>query len=338
MDSTKYRFYHLRQSIQHTIRNELEHQKYRCTRCGTVVNALDVPRLLDPRTGQLVCDRQFGRNRTCSGEIREEDTVGELERTRGLQSRLESELRPLLQLLTECDEVHVPAHPLEGANETVWGKYVPETVDPSGQDLSQPMEEFAMYGGRAPNVEVEIMGEGDPGDALAAAKMKADEAAIPEKPSWFSPSAEKQQATDQSSQPTSPGSAQTKENNPGSAKAETDGYYEQYLKAQKANKNRIDPAVEVVGDEMEGDEGEEEFDADFQDEAFEDASATGLDAQKTADEASVDPGQVTVAVAGEQVKLSEVTEEHTEKMTADEYQEYYEKLRKAGFIQAEEEE
>jgi len=44
-----------------------------------------------------------------------------------------------------------------------------------------------------------------------------------------------------------------------------------------------------------------------------------------------------VTVAGEKVLLENVTEEHTEKMTSTEYQDYYDKLRKAGYINMEDE-
>jgi len=364
LDMTRYRLHHMRLDIQHTIQTELEHQKYKCARCGRSFNALDVARILDTASGLLRCDREFGRGRLCMGDVVEEDTAGELARTRALQTRLEAELRPLLELLQACDDVHVPAHPLEGADEEVWGKFVPETVDSTGADLVAPMQEFAMYGGRAPEVQVELGADAD-----GVHEKAADPNAIPERPSWFKQddAADGDAAAALASQSaatvivTSEGetaaSAKPEPSEKRAAASSDADYYARFLKeheqsapaAAHAADNPAESEQKVEGLKVEGgagddvDEDEDEFDADFVDTATDlatadaamDDSAPKLAADKSATCEPVDPDKILVSVAGEQIPLSAISSEHTDQMTADEYQDYYDKLREAGFLDTE---
>jgi len=111
------------------------------------------------------------------GEVVEEDTVGELSKARLLQAKMEEDLRPIIELLKASDEVKIPSHPLEGVDDSAWGKYVPDTLGAQGEDLIAT-HTFAMYGGRAPTVEVEIAEDMDANAADAKNKKKGDH--IPE--------------------------------------------------------------------------------------------------------------------------------------------------------------
>ncbi|KAA8496395.1 General transcription factor IIE subunit 1 [Porphyridium purpureum] len=336
LDLVRYRFHFMRLGIKHRIENELEHQKYVCENCARSYTALDVNRLVDFNTGMLVCDKQLGRKRVCRGAVVEEDTQGEEQRARELQNTLESQLRPLVELLEACDGVHVPAHPLEGADEAVWGKYVPETVDGTGRSVNIHVSEFETYGARPNAVAVELVDSN--ADQVTA---PSQDSMIPEKPVWFQQEglaaggqkpAEVQATMLSKKDPAVPsGGAEA-------AAAGTSGsaYYEAYLRDQQAQQQHegADTAAAVAPIKGEEEEGEEEFDANFVD--VPSSIPTGLDVPSRPQQQQSEQEELFVMVGETKLKLDEITEEHTEKMTPTEYEDYYAKLRLAGYIEVEE--
>jgi len=132
-------------------------------------------------------------------------------------------------------------------------------------------------------------------------------------------------------------------------------YYEEYLKQQGLASSSVEPAASELLQSSSlppaEEEGEEEFDADFVDVPMDTETAAEQQQQQqqqqqaaaaagSTDEAPADAadntGEVYVTVGDDKIKLTEVTEAHTDRMTPAEYEDYYDKLRQAGYIDLEE--
>lgn len=324
VDAFVYRVHKLTKDIETRRSNELAAQKYVCDRCGAEYQLLEILSEMTPQ-GDFVCTkmgvRPDRRPAPCGGIIREQDNSKQIKETERIMQKLHDELHPLRTRADQCSRIEIPAHPLEGADEQTWGELVPETVGVFGEavdedgldkELSAKLNYEKPRGNAKPNTESLVL----------HAEVK-DDMPTPEKPSWFRDvSKDADDAEDDwVNEQTGRNVLETEKGTAASFFAEEDEklYYERYLK-------------EIAGESASAEQPEQNNDQNGTSQVVEVIDVdveTAVPQKDVARKENVIEDEVDelenvmVSVAGKQMKLSEVTEEMTEKMTAAEYKAYF---------------
>lgn len=304
IDAFTYRVHVMSSEIERRRNNELAAQKYICASCKTEYQLVEIV-AWPVRGGLFVCEkmgvREDRRPLPCRGLIKEQDNSQQIREFERLQKLIDDELRPLRERAAYCATLDIPAHPLDGADEKTWGERVPETIGMNGEKVDEE--------GLTDQMKSDVDGVKRVQMAIVEPEMKKDptDDFIPEKPSWFKDS------RDEDDDAWDADENHNLDNKTGTAASfgkeeDEKAYYERYLKeiggasaseVQVVEEKQKPDVVEVV--DVDG--GNKKVEAKQDD-------ATDME----------DP---TVSVAGRKMKLSEVSAEMEEQMSAEEYKAYY---------------
>lgn len=327
VDAFTFRVHKITKEFEERRTNELARRKYVCSRCRSEYTLLEILSDTTP-DGEFVCSkmgvRPDRRPRPCFGIIREEDNKAQIRDTERIMQKLSEELRPLHAKADQCSRVEIPAHPLDGADEQTWGEIVPETVGIYGEAVDE--EGLDKELSAQLNDKGDTKGDAVPGIDRPLIMEPNDNGVIPERPSWFKDSNKDGDEGDDDwvdEQTENQNLLDSKTGTAASFFAEEDekSYYEQYLKeiggSSAGSLAKESPSLETDGAksvpmEQSPDRSPGEI-----------KPASPTEAAPSAQAAEDDPEDAVVYVAGKQMKLSEVSEEMTEKMTAEEYKAYY---------------
>ena len=266
---------------------------YQCERCGARYAALDVPSLTDFGTGELRCRRLVQRGVRCGGAVHEMNTLDEATRWRALRQELETTLRPLAEAAAACRRLELPRHPLDGMSEQQVGALMADH-DARGEQAQRQAEHAtdeaaaaeAFVGPHELAVEVEV-GEGNTAPAEGQPMKEGAGEGAPERahPAWF---------RDQAVSPLG-------------------------IEASSAAAAAEPSPTASSADEADTDE--------YADVEFEEAGTYTWEAPSDAEWSPADHDTDVVPdacrVAGELHPLQQVTAEHLQRMSSEEYQEYY---------------
>lgn len=325
VDAFVFRVHKLTKDIETKRSNELAAQNYVCERCKSEYQLLEILSEMTPQ-GDFVCTRMGvrpdRRPLPCGGIIREQDNSKQIKETERILQKLHDELHPLRTRADQCSRMEIPAHPLEGADEETWGELVPETVGIHGEAVDEDgldKELSAKLNHNQPGGKARQ----DMDSVVPQGEVK-DDAPVPEKPTWFRDmSKDADEAEDDwVNEQTGGNILEAEKGTAASFFAEEDEklYYERYLKEMSGESASVEQPQVHNADAIVASQTVEVVDVDAE------APGSNQEAARRADaiEDEVDELEnVMVSVAGKQMKLSEVTEEMTEKMTADEYKAYF---------------
>ena len=311
IDTFVYRVHRITSEYQEQKRKHTQHAQYICTRCGTKYQLLDIVHQLAPNGVDFQCVKVgafYARPALpCNGIIKEHDNSGMLKQMDQIHKLLQEQLRPLRERAQHCQSLEIPSHPLEGADEQTWGERVPETIGVNGEAVDDE------------GVKVPLQKKAKLDKPINSFKVP-DDTPIPEKPSWFKESTNEDEEewddTDQQVLHTTNGTAAVFD---GTA---TEDYYKKYL-AEFGNAPEPEPVTHQAASNgakaalasAPASAPADVIDIDGGDD-LDETDNTGASSRANVPD-------VYVSVLGKQVKLSEVTHEMQEKMTADEYKTYY---------------
>lgn len=292
VDSFVYRVHILTSKVQNRRNNELEQTKYVCNRCNSEYQLIDIVSQIAPNGADFQCLKigawHHRPSMPCHGIIAERDNSGIVKEMERLQKLLDQQLRALRERAQECQMLDIPAHPLEGADEETWGERVPETVGLHGEAVDE--EGMKMQSEKKQSLK-----------PLSRTDV-VDDTPIPEKPSWFKEG--RQEEEDEWDE----GDQQVFQSTTGTAAVFGEEAAQEYYKTyqqdfgieQQPRKEPESGVKDAVAAEVtvRGDEKEEQVEKEEEEDVF-------------------------VTVLGKQVKLSDVTDEMQEQMSADEYKAYY---------------
>ncbi|KAK4526913.1 hypothetical protein GAYE_SCF29G4832 [Galdieria yellowstonensis] len=326
VDMTKYRVDGMRQKVAEMISQGHLHQSFQCQKCKEVYSSLDTARLFVPSQGVLRCDNVILRNTVCNGLVEEVELQGQVASIKELQTRMENELRPILELLAQAEQERVPVHPLEGLDAGQLGTIISENPEeqPSWDMLREELHKNSQASledskdsaqrEQDSQVKVEIVAADDAtqqgaNDTLEEEQQQGGRSHIA--PSWFQ--------------------EKTSEPNLG---ADNDWTVELEDYSQTPKQQQKEEQVSLLD--------EEEYSLAYYRSLMEEASDNQTWSQSPTEEESdwlvssqepeqscnilMENGQVVVKVQGQLVPLKDVKETHLKQMTTEEYLAYYETL------------
>jgi hypothetical protein len=307
---------------------------YVCERCKRAYSALDIPTVLQERSGELRCIQLIQRDVRCSGLVREVDCSDELSSIRQLQHALDAEMRPLAEAASACLLTETPRHPLDGMDEDQVGAIIAaQQVDSSNclgarRTESERTAEY-FVGPHELDIEVEVSGLNAPtpgAEETAQPVQKETDGSVTKakQPAWFSDSPIR--FVDQGETRSSIDRADMAPVELATEDAEVDEYADVDFEEasypepdsgwnddlDQADSNEPDWHSIAEPEEMNNTKGELVWESDG-----------SLEAPDT-----LNPGTALCLVAGEPVPLEAITGSHTERMSVAEYQQYYALLQK----------
>ncbi|GJQ15808.1 hypothetical protein GpartN1_g7599.t1 [Galdieria partita] len=129
IDVIKYRVDGMRQKVTEMMAEGHVYQSFQCQKCKEVYSSLDSARLFVPTEGVLRCDNVIVRNTLCKGLVEEVELEGKVATVKELQTRMENELRPILEMVAQAEQEKVPLHPLEGLDADQLGMIISDNPD-----------------------------------------------------------------------------------------------------------------------------------------------------------------------------------------------------------------
>lgn len=317
VDAFIYRVHRATSEFEKKRQNELAAQKHVCERCGSEYQLLDILSEMTPE-GDFVCTkmgvRPDRRPAPCGGIIREQDNSHKVKEMERIMHKLDEELRPLRTKAFQCARMEIPGHPLEGADEETWGELVPETVGIHGEAVNEDGLDLEM---------ARKMGDEKPPKVDYVAKVpvsKRDDDVVPEKPKWFQ--SDNRGDRDLEDDWDNDG-GNVLENKAGTAASfgeeDAQAYYERYLKEIGGEDVKVNGKTSMPVIDLDGDDSGQQAARGRNETPRKEAAAKKSDVVDEVNELE----NVMVSVAGKQMKLSEVTEDMTDQMTASEYKAYF---------------
>eukprot|EP00177_Eucheuma_denticulatum_P005585 GFKZ01010152.1.p1 GENE.GFKZ01010152.1~~GFKZ01010152.1.p1 ORF type:complete len:437 (+),score=106.51 GFKZ01010152.1:138-1448(+) len=317
VDAFIYRVHRATSEFEKKRQNELAAQKHVCERCGSEYQLLEILTEMTAE-GDFVCTkmgvRPDRRPAPCGGIIREQDNSHKVKEMERIMHKLDEELRPLRTKAFQCAKMEIPAHPLEGADEETWGELVPETVGIHGEAVNEDGLDLdtarKMGDEKLPNIE----------RVAKAPASKKDDDVVPEKPKWFQ--SDNKGDRDLEDDWDNDG-GNVLDNKAGTAASfgeeDAQAYYERYLKEIAGEDVRANGKSSVPVIDLDGGESAQQDVKAKKETPERETKAEKVDVVDEVDELE----NVMVSVAGKQMKLSEVTEDMTDQMTAAEYKAYF---------------
>ncbi|GMS91937.1 hypothetical protein PENTCL1PPCAC_14112, partial [Pristionchus entomophagus] len=98
----KYKVEHMRQKIEDRARNIVHVAAYKCSGCQNPYDTIEVDRIIDPRTGELKCWR-------CQSEVVMQN-ISTSTNSQGTIAHFNVQLRPLFELLQQLEGVQLAPH------------------------------------------------------------------------------------------------------------------------------------------------------------------------------------------------------------------------------------
>ncbi|CAD6196728.1 unnamed protein product [Caenorhabditis auriculariae] len=102
----RYKIDHMRQKLESREKDDMNQAHYKCNHCSSRYELLDIPRILDPMTGQLRCWR-------CHNEVTADESVAPSQLTRTAVARFNEQMTPLFARIQELNGVQLAPHLLE---------------------------------------------------------------------------------------------------------------------------------------------------------------------------------------------------------------------------------
>ncbi|CAI8025266.1 General transcription factor IIE subunit 1 [Geodia barretti] len=122
----KYRLDHMRRKLEMEEKNSKSHTSYKCPHCAQTFSDLDVDRLIDHTTGSLNCSH-------CGCALEEEEPEDAGADSRQLMSQLNAQLRPILDLLREVENINLS----------------PEILEPELHSIQQHLQSCGVVSGKS---------------------------------------------------------------------------------------------------------------------------------------------------------------------------------------------
>ena len=329
LDAFSYRIHIISTDIEKKRTNEIQQQKYVCNRCNSNYQLIELLSETNSQ-GQFICPkmgvRMDRRPLPCGGLVDEEDNTAQIKEIERLQKLVNEQLHPLRERAEQCANLDIPVHPLDGADEETWGERVPEIVGVNGERV----DEEGLTSEQKAEVDGNSIEQPIPTAIQPIPTNNKGNDPIPDKPSWFKESNNKDDEDDWDNDQAEEHVLETANGTAASFSKEEDekSYYERYLK-------------EIAGEDatlpQTAQNGTNGASKETQNNKSTPAKATGDIPSKTQStsnpentndkEPSEDP---MVSVAGQAVKFSQVTEDMTQQMTTSEYRQYYAIAQKQG--------
>ncbi|GJD06002.1 General transcription factor IIE subunit 1 [Galdieria sulphuraria] len=317
----------------------LVYQSFQCQKCKEVYSSLDSARLFVPAEGVLRCDNVILRNTLCKGLVEEVEWEGQVATIKELQTRMENELRPILEMVAQTEQEKVPSHPLEGLDADQLGTIISENPDeqPSWDTLreelyntSQPLstDKKDVEKEEHSQVKVEIVAaEG------GTSQEEVNEQGFQHVPSWFEAKRKWEGSKEESKKSSvlekdwiveledSQQQTDVKSSEQGPLEEYSLAYYRSLIGASDS---------QTVSQKEKEEESEWFSSQESETLLFEETLENSLFDQEKESTKSCDilvqNGEVMVQVRGQLIALKDVKESHLKEMTTDEYLAYYETL------------
>lgn len=330
VDIIKYRVDGMRQKVMERMAEGHIYQSFQCQKCKEVYSSLDSARLFVPTEGVLRCDNVILRNTLCNGLVEEVELEGQMHTVKELQTRMENELRPILEMVAKAEQETVPVHPLEGLDADQLGTIISE--DPNEQptwdmlreefyekQTAQPQPEEKKQEPNASQIKVEIVATGEEGTSYSKEPLEVKQHV----PSWFeenkADTVKKEQENEQENNwIVELEDSQLQKTDPLSEQLPVEDYSLAYYRSLMEASQTASQAKEKDS------ELSQEPDVLFE----ETLKDTFLDQERDLSTSNVlmQDGKVMVKVQGQLVALKDVKETHLKQMTTEEYLAYYETL------------
>lgn len=306
LDVFLYRVHRITTDIETKLSNEHQRQKHVCSRCGTEYTLLEILSSMR-EDGEFICERigvrPDRRPQPCGGLIKEHDNSAQVKHMERMKQRLQHELRELRERAIICSALHIPRHPLENVDEKTWAEIVPEMVGMRGERVDVDGVEITDDAPDKQAVDAKVI------NSLATDKKPdVPDDFVPEKPEWFKDNSNVDRDDDWDFEQENFVSVEKGTGATFNADDEK-AYLEKYLSdiggtGMTGSVNNVEQAnLSATGDS---------------------AAKVRQDRETKTDESpEQNADDIYVSVAGKKVKLSEVTEEMTEAMAADEYKAYF---------------
>lgn len=273
----------------------MESKGYICPLCKTIFSSLDVSRLLNVRTGSFDCD-------ICpDSELQAYDPLVSNSGTKStsgpheLHSRLMEQTRLIVELLKRADEISIPAF-----NPALWldqnaAKYsllVPET----GNDDDGP--QLAIAGANSSNTQISVSVELADEESVKAANVAASSSVSNPLPEWHMYSTITGEAI--------------------RSVGQAESVKEQAIKS-------VNEVVDITDDQDDIVNYYSQMAADEEIDKQPKQPKLSPETEPRIQESSASASESTlVMVAGKPVPLDQITEDDKDKMTEEEYAQYYE--------------
>lgn len=305
LDVFLYRVHRITTDIETKLSNEHQRQKHVCSRCGTEYTLLDILSSMR-EDGEFICERigvrPDRRPQPCGGLIKEHDNSSQVKHMERMKQRLQHELRELRERAIICSALHIPRHPLENVDEKTWAEIVPEMVGMRGERVDADGVEIA-----------DDAADKQTATAIATSVLAVDKKPdvpddfVPEKPEWFKDNSNVDKDDDWDYEQEN--FVNVKKGTGATFNADDEkAYLEKYLN-------------DIGGPAPAGSTSNMQQPGHFT--SGHSAPEAAQSQQLKADPTEQNGNEVYVSVAGKKVKLSDVTEEMTETMAADEYKAYF---------------
>lgn len=289
-----YKLLHIRNKIEHDEREATNRPSFVCTECDKRYSDLDISRLHDPSTGQLLCE-------FCGGPTDEDTTdVEQKQNSRSLLALFNEQMEPLFVLLRGCENIKLAPEILEPAPQLCMKQLVSRNSSSSGIGTKQGWTSKSQINENLYEHDIKInMGD----EKLDEETRKAKET-----PVWISQSTVG--LLDGKTYPTT-----SKESVEAVRMPQTANY--EIMKDLLAHENKKAKLSESVKSLQH--ESSDESDTEFSNVAA-DTSNVGGDQATHGD--SDDDEDITVKIGDKSFALDDITDEMIEKMTPEEHEAY----------------
>ncbi|CAD5218770.1 unnamed protein product [Bursaphelenchus okinawaensis] len=106
LNVTKYKIDHMRQRLEHREQTHVQKASYVCSTCKRCYDALDVQRIMNMETGELMCWQ-------CNGQVVPDETAGPSEETRSSLAKFNDEMAAIFSMLQQLDGIRFARQILE---------------------------------------------------------------------------------------------------------------------------------------------------------------------------------------------------------------------------------
>jgi transcription initiation factor TFIIE subunit alpha len=285
----KYKLDHIRNKIEHDEREATNRPSFVCTQCDKRYSDLEIDRLLDPSSGELICE-------FCSGPIDEDTTDVELKQnSRSLLALFNEQMEQIFMLLRGCENIKLAPEILEPGPELCMKQIVPRASSSSGSTK----EGWSTTKG----LVKENLYEHDIKINMGDEKVSEETRKAKETPLWIS------QSTVGSSAESGGHPSTSTENVAPTEKVPTANHeIMKDLLAHESKKPKLD-------NKSTPQESSDESDNEFSNVA--DTSQPGKETQGESDDEDI-----TVKIGDKNIALDDITDEMIDKMTPEEHEAY----------------
>ncbi|OZJ03167.1 hypothetical protein BZG36_04068 [Bifiguratus adelaidae] len=316
VDVVKYRMYTMQNIVTGRLRSESDNKGYVCPTCGKTYTTLDAVGVLDPMTQTFICD-------VCSSELVENESNASVVDSQDQLARLRAQTNPIIELLKRTDGKSIPVEYSTVSAKTQTTTSTDGTVSTNGHRAFGDIGYAQDTGMKSGEIKVQIQTDSE---ASRKSKQAEDEKARKANalPVWHQVST----IAGTGDRPTNGASEDEAEDEQFHPVADEEfedhaDYYNQYYERMMNGElgNGVGEAESTDDPESLKRSAEDDADEDARKRHHVDVDGVPTAIAEAGEEANLDIPMVSVN--GEQVRLDEVTEDHQNIMTPDEYNAYY---------------